>query len=287
MRLRIQVGLPIIIGVLIAVLSNVGATAFDPLNLRQLVRQADLIFEGVVTAVEYRMSDRTTAADVALPHTFVTFEIAQTLKGSTAGNRYITLRFQGGPDGQGNAMMVSGVPLFDVGQRDILFVSGNGAHICPLVGWEQGRFRVIDGLVYTNAGQEVWVTRRGEIAFGPYHALDEVLTHNLDGTRLTLRTPAAQAVRTPPTGAQWLDAPGFKNVVAGLVGQLHTPAELGALQPIASVDARRAFSVPASRPAAPPAVPTTAKGLSTEGEQPEAEEQQQDDEAPRLDKPGH
>jgi hypothetical protein len=266
-------------------LSNVGATAFDPLNLRQLVGQADLIFEGVVTAVEYRMSARTTAV-VALPHTFVTFEIAQTLKGSTAGSGAITLRFQGGPDGQGNAMMVSGVPLFDVGQRDILFVSGNDAHICPLVGWEQGRFRVIGGLVYTNGGQEVWVTRRGEIAFGPYHALDEVLTHNLDGTRLTFESPAAEAARTPPTGLRWMDASGFKNIVAGLVGQLHTPTELEALQPATGVDARKPFSVPASRPAAPPKVPTTAEGASTEDKQPGAEEQQQDDEVPRLDKPG-
>ena len=286
MRLRTSVGRLIMIGVLMAMRANVGATTLDPVSFPQLVRQADLIFEGVVTAVEYRMSDRTTAADVALPHTFVTFEVAQTLKGGTAGNRSITLRFQGGPDGQGNAMMVSGVPLFDVGHREILFVRGNGVHICPLVGWEQGRFRVIDGLMYTNEGQEVWVTRRGEIAFGPFHALDEVLTHNLDGTRLTFEAPAAQAVRPPPTGRQWLDASGFKNVVTGLVEQLHTSTELGALQPVASVDARRTFSVPASRPAAPPAVPVTAEGSSPAGEQPGAEERQQDDEVPRLDKPG-
>lgn len=286
MRLRVQVGLLIILGVCIGGMSRVGATTLDPLRLPQLVKQANLIFEGVVTAVEYRMSDRTTEA-AALPHTFVTFEVKQTLKGSIAGNRSITLRFQGGPAGNGNAMLVSGVPLFDVGQHDILFVSGNGEGICPLVGWEQGRFRVIGGFVHTNSGQEVWVTRRGEIAFGPYHALDEVLTHNLDGTRLTFEAPPTQAVQTPPTGRQWLDASGFKNVVAGLVGQLHTPTELGALQPVASVDAHRAFSVSASLPAAPPTAPPTAQGLSTEDEQPGAEEQQHDDEAPRLDKPSH
>ena len=280
MRLRIQIGFLVVVGVLMAGVANVGATHIDPVSIRQLIKEAELIFEGVVTAVEYRMSDVATPDHVALPHTFVTFEIEQTLKGGAAHGRSITLRFQGGPDDKGNAMMVSGVPLFDVGNRDVLFVRGNGEQLCPLVGWDQGRFRVIGGLVFTDNGQEVWLTRRGELAFGPYHALEEVLTHNLAGTRLEFEGPAAQAGQTPPTGTQWLDAPSFRNVIAGLVRQWHTPAQLAVLTPVASADIRGAFYVRAPRPEAPPAVPAAAEELSPE------RELQHHDQVPRLDKPG-
>src|SRR5262245_43894094 len=150
MRPHIHIGFLVIVGVLIAGMTNVSATHTDPVSIQQLVKEAELIFEGVVTAVEYRVSDVATPDHVALPHTFVTFEIAQTLKGGAVPAHSITLRFQGGPDGKGNAMMVSGVPLFDVGNRDVLFVRGNGAELCPLVGWDQGRFRVIGDSVYTD-----------------------------------------------------------------------------------------------------------------------------------------
>jgi hypothetical protein len=265
-------------------MGKVEATTIDPVTIQQLVREAELIFEGVVTRVEYRVSDVATPSHVALPHTFVTFAIEQTLQGSTVNDRSITLRFQGGSDGNGSIMLVPGIPLFDVGDRDILFVRGNGEHLCPLVGWEQGRFRVIGGLVYTDNGQEVWLTRRGTLAFGPSHALEEVLTHNLAGTALTFEVPSVAAARTPPTGRQWLNADGFKNTITGLVGQLQTHQQLTALPPVASADIQKAFYVRVSPPEPPPPVPPS-EGFNTQGEPAPAEEgPQQTDGEPRLDK---
>src|SRR5688572_14278105 len=126
-----------------AVLSG-PAAAQDSFGPQELVQQAELIFDGIVTSVQYRMSDVGTPDDVALPHTFVTFAIQQTFKGQAQSGRSITLRFQGGPDGKGSALVIPGIPLFDVGERSILFVRRNGNDLCPLVGWEQGRLRVID-----------------------------------------------------------------------------------------------------------------------------------------------
>ena len=64
-----------------------------------------------------------------------------------------------------------------------------------------------------------------------------------------------QAARTPLTGTQWLDAPSFRNVIASLVRQWHTPEQLAVLPPVASADIRAAFYVQAPRPEAPPAIP--------------------------------
>jgi hypothetical protein len=234
--------------------ATVGATTLDPVTLRRLVQEAELIVEGVVTAVEYRMSDVLTADHVALPHTFVTFAVAQIVKGRIMAGRSLTLRFQGGPDGAGNILMVPGVPLFDVGDRDILFVRGNGTRLCPLIGWKQGRFRVLGGLLYTEWGQEVWLTRRGELAFGPSHALAEVRTHTLAGIPLEFELPTTPRARALPPGRQWLDATHFKTVLSGLVGHLQGREALAHLPPVASADIRSPFYVSAPRPQAPPAV---------------------------------
>ena len=259
---------------LLGSLAPAGATMLDPVSPQQLVREAELIFEGVVTAVEYRLSDVAAPDHVALPHTFVTFAIAQSFKGGTVTGHSITLRFRGGPDGNGKVMMIPGIPLFDVGDRDILSVRGNGAHPCPLVGWEQGRFRLINGDVYTERGQEVLSTDGGEFVLGSHHALEEVVTHNLAGTMLRFAAPSPQATQAPLRGTQRLDAASFKTLLAGFVEQLHTPEQLAGLMPVASTDIQDPFYVMARQPGAPPAVPAIVEGHSPEGEQGPLEEEQ-------------
>jgi hypothetical protein len=39
-------------------------------------------------------------------------------------------------------MTVGGMPRFEVGDEDVLFVSGNGRSICPLYGMMHGRYSV-------------------------------------------------------------------------------------------------------------------------------------------------
>ena len=117
------------------------------LTLSDLARQAELVFVGKVTGIEYRMSEAGPGL-VALPHTLVSYRIDRVLKGQAETGDQITLRFQGGPvPGTPNAMIVEGTPTFDTGDRDVLFVRGNGGAVNPVVGWSQGRVRRIPALL--------------------------------------------------------------------------------------------------------------------------------------------
>ena len=70
-----------------------------------------------------------------MPYTFVTYKVTKVMQGSAG--RSLTLRFAGGADGRGGFVDVTGVPTFEVGDDDILFVKGNGSDGCPA-----GRMRV-------------------------------------------------------------------------------------------------------------------------------------------------
>jgi hypothetical protein len=266
MKLRKQVWCLLLAGTLQSGVSSVEAASLDPVSPRQLVEQADLIFAGVVADVQYRNSDISGPDDVALPHTFVTFAVENVLKGSVANGSHITLRFEGGRAGQNKAMLVPGIPLFDVGDRDILFVKGNGAVPCPLVGWEQGRFRNINNTIYTDGGQAVGAAAGERLNLGSYHALDEVVTHNLGGTPLVFGEPGAGAASPTPQGAPQLDAAGFTQFLTHLIQQVDTPQRLAALKPVASARIQEPFHVQAPQLQAPPSAPEAAPDSTPEQE---------------------
>lgn len=175
--------------------TNVRAHVDPGVDIDEYVQNSGLIFKGIVTEVAYKNSEGIPLLDATgqpvledgepvyvdgsnLPHTFVTFLSETVYKGST-GNRtgLVTLRFEGGqsdvPDPEQSAsagetvysdyMVVTDVPLFDVGDRDILFVKGNEASACPLYNWSKGRFRLLNSpddplganSVFTEFGQEV------------------------------------------------------------------------------------------------------------------------------------
>ncbi|MBW8018053.1 MAG: hypothetical protein FVQ82_17940, partial [Planctomycetes bacterium] len=113
-----------------------------------------------------------------MAHTFVTFSVEQIFKGSlSTRDPKVVLRFEGGesdvPDpcevGPGGEplytsfLTVSGVPLFDVNDRDFLFVKGNTPTPCLLYNWAGGRFRILDdpneptsiNMIYNEYGQQV------------------------------------------------------------------------------------------------------------------------------------
>lgn len=103
-------------------------------DLAQLVDQADGIFTGTAVYSEVAVS-----GDGLMPFTFVTFQVDSALKGSFPG-REVTLRFEGGETDQ-KIVVVQGMPHFEVGERYLVFVSGNGVYGCPIFGWTQGQFR--------------------------------------------------------------------------------------------------------------------------------------------------
>ncbi len=112
------------------------ATTVTPPSFAELVREAQTIARGTVTAIDARWVD---VADRRVIKTFVTFAVEQPLKGTPPD--VLTLVFLGGTVGT-ETLHVSGMPTFKTGDKDILFLSGNGVQFCPLVRLMHGRYRV-------------------------------------------------------------------------------------------------------------------------------------------------
>lgn len=127
-------------------------------NMKQSLQESDFVFRGRVKSVEYRK------ADDGIPHSFVTYEVQEAFRGQVQSRKTeITLRFIGGPIGNGTFLAVSGVPNFNPGDQDILFVQGNGILECPLVNCEEGRFRIKDGGVFSSRGRPIAGVKNGKV----------------------------------------------------------------------------------------------------------------------------
>lgn len=101
-----------------------------------LVARAETIFQGTVIAQESLWVGEGSNRHIV---TRVTFQVQETYKGVAASSQ--TLEFMGGTVA-GRVMRVPGAPRFITGEQVVLFVVGNGAQMCPLVGAFQGRFLV-------------------------------------------------------------------------------------------------------------------------------------------------
>ena len=141
---------------LVLVSAPAGGTVLDSVRERHLVKSAELIFEGVVSDIQYRKSDVESKTDKGIPHTFVTFKILKVFMGNPQNQDSITLRFIGGRGDEAEFLHIGGIPKFDLEDHVILFVRGNGLLACPLVGWNQGCFRIIRNALYNDNGQDIW-----------------------------------------------------------------------------------------------------------------------------------
>jgi hypothetical protein len=124
---------------LIALVPFTRATSVVPPSFTELVNEAEAIYRGRVTAVQARRVDRADGEGSTIK-TFVTFAVERVLKG--AEQKEITLEFLGGTIGD-EKLEVSGMPKFNLGARDIVFVQRNGVQFCPLVALMHGRYRVM------------------------------------------------------------------------------------------------------------------------------------------------
>lgn len=202
--------------------TDASATSLEKQNFRQMVQDAELIFEGVVTKVAYKNAHPYGSDGPAIPHTFVTFQIDQAFKGSSEKGNEITLRFEGGSAGQQQVMFVPNVPLFDVGERNVLFVKNNGAAPCPLVGWDQGRMREVGSRLLSENGQELWLDKRQNVVSGAYQNDAEIWNHQMGDQVFSFDLPAEikQESWTPPKGAKKLDAASIGTVIADTLVQV-------------------------------------------------------------------
>jgi hypothetical protein len=115
-----------------------GATTVRSLDVAELARQAELVFDGRV------LSRATRAGAGGALRTCVAFEVLEVVKGPAVASPY-ELCFAGGASGE-RAVRVDGMRYPEPGERGIYFVAAvRGGRVNPLLGWDQGRFLVSGG----------------------------------------------------------------------------------------------------------------------------------------------
>lgn len=115
-----------------------GATSVIPPTFPELVAEAEAIVRGRVMDISFRRASTPDGTPVI--KTRITFAVERTLKG--AERREITLELLGGTIGD-ESLVVTGMPRFELGSTDYLFVERNGIQFCPLVAVRHGRYRLL------------------------------------------------------------------------------------------------------------------------------------------------
>lgn len=112
------------------------ALSVVPRSFDELVALADLVVVGTVAAQQSRDDDAGRGIS-----TYITLADLEVVKGTLSEPRY-TLRVAGGRVG-GRAQVYTGLPQLRTGERYVLFVRGNLRELFPVVGVQQGVFRVL------------------------------------------------------------------------------------------------------------------------------------------------
>lgn len=111
-------------------------TTVQPPTFDALVTDADYVVRGVVQSVT--TAKKSTARGFTIV-TRVEFKVLEPVTG--VAPNVLVLELWGGRVGK-EALLVEGVPQFQVGGEEILFVQGNGRSVCPLVGMMHGRYAI-------------------------------------------------------------------------------------------------------------------------------------------------
>lgn len=139
--MRTPLALALLCLVLLPATSSAQQAATLDLGTLSLDQMADRAATIVVSTVTSRQSEWEHYGASRLIITKVTVAVEQTLKGSAP--RTIVVEVLGGTIGE-QTLHVSHVPEFKVGDRDVLFLNGALHAASPLVGSDQGRFRVMN-----------------------------------------------------------------------------------------------------------------------------------------------
>src|SRR5262245_30214655 len=198
------------LGFVAALAADANATMVVGVGLDQMISDAELIVRAKVAEVEPRWAD-----DRSTIYTYVTFSDVTVIQGQLFGP--LTLRFEGGQIGR-YRHEVDGMPAFRKGDEEILFVRGNGVSASPVVGFFQGRFKVVAGRVYDYADtplvgisngalvklvDDAPVADAGGIILGAPSKVEYEYVENPDRERIEAALVAAAAAavknRTPQT----------------------------------------------------------------------------------------
>jgi hypothetical protein len=219
--------------------------------ISELARESELVFQGTVIDVRYQTSVE------GLPHTFVTYQVEDVLKGQYS-EKTLTLRFIGGTKQEGDKLrrlQVSGVPSFEKGAQDLLMVNGNSQRNCPLVRCAEGRFRLDAGYVTDGAGNTLGRNDAGQVAFAPNP--NKIAAPEMTGDHGLPASPAVAAAKVSP-----FDPSSFVAHVRDVVAK--QPTSVAAL--VISADLSKPFNGPrAHAEAAPKQAATIAPSSTAKG----------------------
>ena len=188
-----QLRLTLFLAVLVA-LPAARAMSVIPPTFAELVAEAETVVRGVVSDVRTEEFDSPQGRGV---RTLVTLKVERALKGTPGAT--LTLSLLGGTVGR-HTLRVAGMPTFEIGKRELVFVARNGTVMCPLIGAGHGRYHVQTD---TTAHRD-YITRDN---LAPLTSTDEI--------RLPLDTPAAAAHLTSAADALTLAA--FETQIAEAV----------------------------------------------------------------------
>lgn len=107
-------------------------------SFTELVAKAELIARTEVIGVRSQRQPSPTGQPIIV--TIVTFKVEERLKGSSPEQFEFT---QLGGQVADEGLQIAGLPTWQMGDRDIVFVAGNGKVVCPLVGIPHGRFWIV------------------------------------------------------------------------------------------------------------------------------------------------
>lgn len=139
------------------------ATSIEKLEFDAMASTSEVIFQGEVVSVKARWNEAST--DI---HTYVTFRVDDTIKGSIS-TQQLELRFAGGKVGDDN-VVYQGLVYPNVGEVGIYFVETLEKNLInPLTGWSQGHFKVVGSQVMTNEDKPLMaLTRSSKVVPGEF-----------------------------------------------------------------------------------------------------------------------
>lgn len=159
----------------------VRATTVVPPKFDELVNESDYIVRAVVKSVVSEWREKQGQRHI---FTFVELEVLEVIHGKPP--QPLVLEMLGGQVGD-EAMVVQGIPKFEVGQEDILFVRGNGRQFYPLTAAMHGRYPVV-----RERGGRAHVARSNHVAL---HATAEVALPMTEGNEAAVQ-PQINAATT-------------------------------------------------------------------------------------------
>lgn len=134
------VSLVLVLAFLLLSSHSAGASMMEKMSFDSVVGESDTVISGRVVNIEHKTLD---VKGNKVPHTFVTIAIEDNLKGNVKGD-VCTIKLAGGPLPEENKVyVVEGVPTFTMGEEVFLFLRNNQSLYSPVVGLNQGFFKVV------------------------------------------------------------------------------------------------------------------------------------------------